>query len=203
MLTIYHSPMARSCRVIWLAEEMGLEYELETYELFSAQMAGPEFLAINPMGKVPAIKDGDVVLWETIAIMEYLVAKYSDGALLPPRDTALGATTVQWMEFAENQFTVLASEIVVHDGILPPERTIPALVKRGRRELPRIVGIVERALDGKDFIGGDQFTAADIMMGFALPIALHAGFVNDDTPLCKAYYELLSARPAYQKAMAL
>lgn len=203
MITIYHSPMTRSCRIIWLAEEIGLQYRLESFELFSEQMTAPDFLAIHPMGKVPAIRDGDFVLWETLAIMEYLVAKYSDGALLPPRDTATGAATVQWMEFGENQLTVLASEVVVHAGILPPERTIPALVQRGRDELPKVVGIVENALAGQPFIAGDSFTAADIVMGFALPIALHAGFLGNHTPNCLAYHETLAARPAYQKAMAL
>lgn len=203
MITIYHSPMTRSCRIIWLAEELGLDYELITFELFSEEMSGPEFLAISPMGKVPAVKDGDFVLWETLAIMEYLVDKYSDGELLPPRGTELGARTVQWLEFGENQLTVLASEIVVHDGILPAERTIPALIDRGRGELPKILGIVENALAGSRFIAGDQFTAADIVMGFALPIASHAGFLDDSTPSCLSYLEALSARPAYQKAMAL
>lgn len=203
MITIYHAPMTRSCRVIWLAEELGLAYELHTLELFSAAMAAPEFLALHPLGKVPVIRDGDFVLWETLAIMEYLVAKYSDGALLPPRATEEGAAAVQWMEFGENQLTVLASEVVVHDGILPPERTVPALIERGRAELPKIVGVLENALAGRQFIAGEQFTAADIILGFALPIAMHAGFINDQTPHCRAYHERLSARPAYRKAMAL
>ena len=203
MLTIYHAPLTRSCRVLWLAEELGLDYRVEPLELFSAAMTSPEFLAMSPMGKVPVLMDDGFVLWETLAIMEYLVAKYSDGALLPPRDTAQGATTVQWMEFGENQLTVLASEIVVHDGILPPERTVPALIERGRAELPRVLGIVEQALEGRDYIASNRFTAADIVLGFALPIAQHAGFLGPDTPRTLAYHERLAARPAYQKAMAL
>ena len=203
MITIYHSPMTRSCRILWLAEELGLDYELVSFELFSEKMTAPEFMAIHPMGKVPAIIDGDFVLWETIAIIEYLVARYSTGALLPPRDTKPGATAIQWREFGENQLTVLASEIVVHDGILPAERTIPALVERGRDELPKIIGIIERALNRQPYIAGEHFTAADIVIGFALPIAMHAGFLGSDTPSCIAYHERLSARPAYQKAMAL
>ena len=166
-------------------------------------MTAPEYLAIHPLGKVPAIQDGDLVLWETLAIMEYLVARYSDGALLPGRETVLGATTIQWLEFGENQLTVLASEVVVHDGFLPAERTIPALIDRGRQELPKVIGIVERALEGRPFITGEHFTAADIVLGFALPIARHAGFLGEQTPRCSAYLERLSARPAFQKAMSL
>lgn len=202
MLTIYHSPMTRSCRILWLAEELGLEYQLHTMELFSAEMSSAEYLAIHPLGKVPAIKDGDFVLWETIAIMEYLIAKYSDGNLLPARGTEPGAQAIQWMEFAENQLTVMASEVLVHDGILPPERTIPELIQRGRQALPGMIKIVEDAVTNKPYLMGEQFSAADIMMGFAIPIAMHAGFVNESTPAINSYFERLSARPAFQKAMA-
>lgn len=207
ILTIYHSAMARSCRVIWLAEELGIQYRLKAMDLFSQEMTAPQYLAIHPLGKVPAIEDGahgEVVLWETLAIMEYMVATYSDGALLPPRDTIEGARAVQWMEFGENQLTLLASEVIVHaTDMLPEGRKIPALVDRGNRELPRVVGVVENALAGKTFIGGEHFTAADIMLGFGLMIAQHAGFVSEHTPHCQAYFDRLAARPAYQKAMSL
>lgn len=203
MITIYHSPMARSCRIIWLAEEMGLEYQLKTMELFSPEMTGQTYLDIHPLGKVPAIKDGDLVLWETLAIMEYLIAKYGPEDMLPPRNTANGAKTVQWMEFGENQLTVMASEVIVHAAdMLPAGRTIPALVDRGKTELPKLVNVLERALKGQTYIVGDQLTAADIILGFALLITVHAGFVNEDTPLCKEYYERLAQRPCAVKALA-
>ena len=203
MITIYHAPMARSLRVIWLCEELGLDYTLKTYQLFTADMQSEAFLAVHPLGKVPAIDDDGFVLWETLAIIEYLVEKYSDGALLPSRATPAGAEAVQWMEFAENQLTVYASEVIVHDGVLPEERIIPQLVGRGRQELPKMVGVAERALQGRDYILGDQFSAADIMLGFAMPIAQYAGFVDDSTPNCQAYLQRIAARDAYQRAMAV
>lgn len=204
MFTIYHSPMARSCRIIWLAEEMRLEYQLETMALFSEEMTGQSYLEIHPLGKVPAIKDGDLVLWETLAIIEYLTAKYGTSEMLPPRDTPAGAKAVQWMEFGENQLTVMASEVIVHAAdMLPEGRTIPALVERGKTELPKLIAVLENALKGHTYMVGDTFTAADIIMGFAVMIATHAGFVNDQTPLCQQYYARLEQRPAYQKAMAL
>ncbi|MFK7977589.1 MAG: glutathione S-transferase family protein [Halioglobus sp.] len=204
MVTIYHSPMARSCRIIWLAEELGLQYHLETMDLFSEQMTGQSYLEIHPLGKVPAIKDGDLALWETLAIIEYLAAKYGSDELLPARDTPEGAKAVQWMEFGENQLTVMASEVIVHaTDMLPEGRKIPALVERGNAELPKLVGVVENALEGQSYIVGEQFTAADIIIGFALMIAKHAGFVNSDTPQCEQYFARIESRPAYQKAMAL
>lgn len=77
-------------------------------------MTSEAYLAIHPLGKVPAIKDGELVLWETLAIIEYLTAKYGNATMLPPRDTAEGAKVVQWMEFGENQLTLMASEVIVH-----------------------------------------------------------------------------------------
>ncbi len=102
MLKIYHSKQSRSMRVVWLCEELGLPYEVEHLAMFTPEMKTPDYLAIHPLGKVPAIDDGGFVLWETGAIFEYLVARYSDGALIPPRDTREGARAAQWIGYGEN-----------------------------------------------------------------------------------------------------
>lgn len=192
-------------RVLWLAEEISLSYSTEILQMFSSEMQHADYLAIHPMGKVPAIDDNGFILWETAAIFDYLITKYSDGSLIPPRDTALGAKAVQWINFAENPLTVIMGEIVAHDGVLPPERCIPALVERGRELAPDLIAIVEKALEGDklgepEFILGDTFSAADIMLGFALNIAQYLGFVNDSTPKTLAYCQRLTERPAFQRA---
>ena len=203
MLKIYHAPFSRSVRILWLAEEIKLPYQLESFTLFTKAMQEPAFLKIHPQGKVPAIDDNGFVLWETAAIIEYLVAKYSDGALLPARDSQAGAKAVQWMEFAENQLTVIMAEIVAHGGILPQERIIPALVERGNALAPQLIQIIEEGLDGKPHILGDNFSVADIMLGFGLSIATYLEFVNHSTPNCQAYCTRLATRPAYIKANAV
>jgi glutathione S-transferase len=200
MLKIYHSPQSRSQRVVWLAEELELEYELENLEMFSDEMKTPEYLAIHPLGKVPAIDDDGFVLWETSAILQYLVAKYSDGALIPSADTPEGARQLQWMQFGENPLALIMGEVVANEMALPEDRRVPALVERGRELAPALVKIVERALDPGPFILGDAFSAADIMLGFGLNIARYAGYVNDMTPRVSAYCERLAARPAYARA---
>ncbi|MDG2272960.1 MAG: glutathione S-transferase family protein [Halioglobus sp.] len=203
MLKIYHAPFSRSVRILWLAEEIELPYQLESFTLFSEAMQEPAFLKVHPQGKVPAIDDNGFVLWETSAIIEYLAAKYSDGALLPARDTQTGAKALQWMEFAENQLTMIMAEIVAHGGILPQERMIPALVERGNALAPQLIQIVEHALNDKPYILGDNFSVADIMLGFGLNIATYLEFVNHATPNCQAYCTRLAARPAYIKANAV
>ena len=202
MLTIHHSPMSRSMRVVWFCEEIGLDYRLEPVEMFSDAMKRPEYLAIHPLGKVPAIDDDGFVLWETSAILQYLDARYGGGALLPPRDTKAGALAIQWLEYGENPLTLIMGEIAAHSGPMPEKWRIPALVDRGREIAPSLVQVVERALGEQPWILGDAFSAADIMLNYGLFIAAHLGYVNDDTPRLRAYSERARARPAFQRAAA-
>lgn len=201
VLNLYHSPRSRSMRVVWLAEELGLPYRIQTLEMFSDAMKTSDYLAIHPLGKVPAIDDDGFVLWETTAILSYLIGRYSDGALLPPRETQAGARAIQWMDFGENPLTVIMGEVAAHAGPMPEKWRVPALVTRGREVAPSLVAVVERALDGCPYILGDRFSAADIMLGFGLGIARYLEFVNDATPRTRDYLERLTARPAYQRAV--
>jgi glutathione S-transferase len=204
MLTIHHSPLSRSMRVVWLCEEIGLEYRLEPVEMFSDAMKRPEYLAIHPLGKVPAIEDDGLVLWETGAILQYLDAKYGGGRLMPPRDTEAGARALQWLEFGENPLTLIMGEIAAHSGAgsMPEEMRNPALVERGREIAPSLVAVVERAVGEGPWILGAEFCAADIMLGYGLMIARHLGYVNDETPRARAYLERASERPAFRSAAA-
>jgi glutathione S-transferase len=200
MLKIYHSKQSRSMRVVWLCEEIGLDYTVSPLAMFTDEMKTPEYLAIHPLGKVPALDDDGFVLWETGAIFEYLVARYSDGALLPARDTTEGALAAQWIGYGENPLTIIMGEIAAHSGPIPEAMRIPALVDRGREIAPALVGVVERALDDRAYILGESFSAADIMLGFGLNIARHLGFVSGATPRTSAYCNRLAARSAYQRA---
>jgi glutathione S-transferase len=200
MITIHHSPRSRSMRVVWFCEEIGLDYRLESIEMFSDAMQRPAYLAVHPLGKVPAIDDDGFVLWETSAILEYLDAKYAGGRSIPPRDTAEGALAVQWLAYGENPLTVIMGEIAAHGGPMPEKRRVPALVDRGREIAPSLVGVVERALGDREWILGDSFGAADIMLAFGLSIAAHLGYVNDQTPRVRSYCDRAMARPAFQRA---
>ena len=200
MLKIYHSKQSRSMRVVWLCEEIGLSYALEELGMFTAEMKTRDYLSIHPLGKVPAIDDDGFVLWETGAIFEYLVARYGDEALIPPRSTRAGALAAQWIGYGENPLTIIMGEIAAHSGPIPDDMKIPALVDRGCDIAPALVGVVERALGDQPYILGDEFSAADIMLGFGLHIARHLTFVSEETPRTLAYCERLTNRPAFQKA---
>jgi len=190
-------------RVVWLAEELGIPYRIQSFEMFGEAMKAKAYLAIHPLGKVPAIDDDGFVLWETSAILEWLEGRHGDGALIPPGDTREGALARQWMGFGENPLTVIMGEVAAHAGPMPEAWRVPALVTRGREVAPSLVAVVERALDGRPYILGDRFGAADIMLGFGLGIARHLDFVNAGTPRTLAYCERLFARPAYRRAAAV
>ena len=200
MLRIYHSKQSRSMRVVWLCEELGLDYTLSHLAMFSDEMKAPEYLRLNPLGKVPTIDDDGFVLWETTAIFEYLDGRHGEGRLVPPGDTQAGALVRQWMAYGENPLTVIMGEVAAHSGPMPEERRIPALVERGREIAPALVRVVERALADRDWIVGDGFTAADIMIAFGLNIARHLEYVGPDTPRTEAYLARIVARPAFQRA---
>ncbi len=201
MLTIHHSPQSRSTRVVWYCEELGLDYRLEPVEMFSDAMKRPEYLAVHPLGKVPALDDDGFVLWETGAILQYLDAKHGGGALIPPPDTEAGARTAQWMGFGENPLTIIMGEIAAHSGPMPEKWRVPALVDRGRETAPELVAVVERALGDAPWIVGETFSAADIMLAYGLMIARHLGFVSEATPRTLAYCDRAMARPAFGRAM--
>ena len=190
-------------RVVWLCEELDIAYRLEPVEMFSDAMKRPEYLAIHPLGKVPAIEDEGFVLWETSAILEYLDAKYGDGRLFPPRGTAQGALVAQWVAYGENPLTLIMGEIAAHSGPMPEPQRIPALVERGRDIAPKLVAVIERALDEGGWIAGETFSAADISVAYGLTIAAYLGYVNDETPRTRAYSERAMARPAFQRAAAV
>ncbi len=187
-------------RVVWLCEELGLEYDLSHLAMFTDEMKTPAYLRIHPLGKVPAIEDDGFVLWETTAIFEYLDGRYGEKRLVPAGDTREGALVRQWMAYGENPLTVIMGEVAAHGGPMPEAMRIPALVDRGREIAPALVGVVERELAERDWIVGDDFTAADIMLGFGLHIARFLEFVGPHTPRTEAYLARLAERPAFQRA---
>jgi glutathione S-transferase len=122
--------------------------------------------------------------------------------MIPPRDTQAGALAIQWLDYGENPLTVIMGEIAAHSGPMPQDRRIPALVDRGKAIAVDIVRVVEQALGDQQWIVGNNFSAADIMLVFGLMIADYLGYVNDDTPSVRAYLQRAMTRPAFQRAAA-
>lgn len=198
-MKIYYAPNTRAVRIVWLCNELGLPYELERFKLGDPAMRAPDYLAVHPMGRVPALRDGDTTLYESGAIVQYLLARYGEGRLAPDVASADYPAWLQWLHYAEGMIMPHVNIIVVETVLLPPERRNRVNVDRSTRQLTRMLGAVDGALDGRDFLAG-AFSAADIMCGHACIVASRLGADLADKPRLRGYIDRLEARPALRDA---
>lgn len=197
-MKLYHAPLTRSIRVLWLLEELGLPYELEVVK-FSAQKS--PFGQASPYGKVPALVDGDVTLIESGAIVEWILERHDAGRLGPRAGEPERADLLQWIHFAEATVMPPLGEIVRHTIFKPEAERIPAVVADARQRLATTLGVVERRLEGRDHLLDRGFSAADVMMGVSLLIARRLQSLDPKLTRIAAYLARLEARPALQTAM--
>tara|TARA_A100001037_G_C15085505_1_gene606488 strand:- start:99 stop:710 length:612 start_codon:yes stop_codon:yes gene_type:complete len=198
---VYHAPGTRSIRILWLFEELGLPYELETFTLGSPDMRADEYLKIHPMGRVPALDDGEVTIFESGAIVEYVLAKYGDGALVPDQASPDFAAYLQWLHYAEGMLMPPVNTIVVEKFFLSEEQRNQVNIDRATKLLTRMLGAVEQRLADRDYLAG-EFSGADIMSGHATIVADRLGADTSDKPNVVAYIARLKDRPALQAAYA-
>ncbi len=201
-MKFYFAPDTRAVRIVWLCEELGLPYEVEMYKLGDPRMRAPEYLEVHPLGRVPAIQDGDVVLCESGAIVEYILARHGGGRFVPETSSPDFAPYLQWLHYAEGMLMPPVNTIVVETILLPPDRRNQVNVDRATKLLGRMLGAVDRHMAGREFLAGD-FSGADIMTGHACSVAARLGADISDKPNVSAYIERLNERPALQRARAL
>ena len=202
MLKIYHVPMTRSFRVLWLCEELGLPYEAIATDFSPAYRATPEWRALNPVGKVPVMIDGDLVMFESGAMVQHILNRYGDGRLAPKSSTNEHALYLQWSWFGEATFARPLGEIVNHKREFAGENTIPAVLEEMADRAAVSLSAVAHATRNSDYLLGDEFTAADIMVGYAVRL-VDALIPNRMTDEIQPYWQRLQARPAYQRALKI
>ena len=155
MLTIYHVPGTRSARVIWLCEELDQPYELELVDFSPDYRASPEWRAMNPLGKVPVMRDDDWTMFESGAMVEYVLERYGDGRLRPPPGTAAAAEYLQWSWFAEASFARPLGDMAHHQFLKPEAERIPAVVEDARKRAHLCIDALEARLADRDFLLAD------------------------------------------------
>lgn len=201
MLTVHHLGRSQSERVVWLCEELGLEYELKRYDRDPiTSLAPPAYKALHPMGTAPVITDDQLVLAESGAIVQYLVARYGEGRLKVPPDHSDFASYLFWMHFANGSLqAVLHRYLVLRRLKLTPDHPT-LLATQGRVE--RALETVDARLAAESFLAGSVFTTADIMTVFCLTTM--RTFVSVDLtpyPNVLAYLGRIGEREGYRRAM--
>ena len=201
-IRVHHVPLTRSFRVLWLCEELDLAYEVIPTDFSPEYRATPEWRALNPVGKVPVMYDGDIIMFESGAMVQHLLNRYADGRLEPKPGTAQHALYLQWSWFGESTFARPLGEIVNHKREFPNDKNIPAVLKEMADRARVSLDAVAQATTHQRHLLGEQFTAADIMVGYALRLC---SIVTPQhmTAEIKPYWERLQARPAYQRALAI
>ena len=183
-------------------EELGLEYELQSFEREANGAAPPPMKALHALGRAPVIRDGDTVLAESGAIVEYLVRRYGGGRLTVAPESAQFASYVYWLHFAEASLMSLMLIALVLSRV--PEAKESPVRTRILERMKQMLGYVDAELANRRYFAGDEFTAADVMMVF--PFTTMRKFLDYDiAPYANiaAYLRRIEARPAYRKAMAL
>jgi glutathione S-transferase len=199
MIEVHHLKESRSRRITWLLEELGQPYTVIAYDRDPAtRLAPPELKAITPLGKAPVIRDNGRVLFESGAIIDYLVRRYGAGRLAPAVDSEDYDRYVQFLQYAEGS-AMLPVMLKLYVGRLK-EAGAP-LQPRIESEIDNHIGFINDELGKRDYIAGDEFSAADVQLSFVVQLALQF-YGKDKWPNVTAYVERLESRPAYRKALA-
>jgi glutathione S-transferase len=190
----------RGFRVVWLLEEMGLPYQLRSVNLLAGVENDPEYLAVNPAGFIPALRDGDVTMVESIAIMEYLIARYGPTPLAPaPHDATFGAYQ-QFLHLGEAGLACPMYFVVVSRNLAPEAERQNWGARKALEVFNSRLGLVTRQLMRSPYLAGDSFTAADISVTYALEFAQRTGAAELGKTE-QAYVDRATGRDAYKRAM--
>lgn len=198
MITVHHLNQSRSSRVIWLLEELQLPYQIVNYQRDETTRLAPASLGeVHPLNKAPVVVDGDIVLCESGAVMEYIIDQDEDKRLRPEAGTAEYYRYLEWLHFAEGSLSLplitnLFMQMEERDGTQAMDGYIA-------KEIALDFAYIESTLSDVSYFAGEAFTAADIMMTFMLEIAASQGIL-EGRESTKAYLERIQQRPAYQKA---
>lgn len=198
---LYHAPMTRSIRPRWALEEMGLPYRLEMVEFTRGDVGGPAYRAINPLQKVPALTDGDRVILESVAIVEYLITQYGPTPLKVEPSEPDFPRYLEWIHYAEGSMSMSVNLLLAHTVLLPEKQRNPHLAQWARIEVDKhLAHLAARGLEGRDWLAADRFTAADIALGYMLYLLKLMGQLDEAPEAVKAYWTRLTAMDSWKTA---
>ena len=200
MLTLHFAPNSRAGRILWLLEELALPYELNRMDFHPKDLKSEAHRARHPLGRVPVLDDGDISIFESGAIVEYIIERHKNGGLKPAVSSSLYPEYLQWLHYCEGMVMPPINTIVVQTILLPADRRDEKVLGQAQRLLTKALAPVNDALAGRDYLIGD-FSGADIMLGHACFMSQRSGCVTDEMVHLLAYIARIAARPAFDKAI--
>lgn len=192
-MQLYEFAPTRSIRVRWTLQELGVDFEPVSVNLVTGANRRPEFLKINPTGKLPVLVDGDLVLTESVAIVLYLAEKYPDKGLVPA-DLKQRAEVNRWLLFAATELEQPLWRIARHTSLYPEDQRLPGDVRLARQEFKEMAAVLEEHMRGRQFVVGDRVTVADFVLAYTLDWANEVRLLDDFRQLM-AYMERMYTRP--------
>ena len=202
MLTLHFAPNSRAGRIVWLLEELELEYDINKMAFNPKDLKSDEHRARHPLGRVPVLDDGDVRIYESGAIVEYVIERHKNGGLKPEVSDPLYPEYLQWFHYCEGMVMPPVNTIVVQTLLLPPDRRDETVLGQAQRLLAKALEPVDESLAGRDYLIG-AFSVADVMLGHACFMSNRLGCVSDEMANLKGYVERISERPAFKTAIEM
>mgnify|MGYP001046137016 FL=1 len=202
MIKLYLTPSTRAGRVAWLLEELDMSYDLEILPFTKEGLKSPEHRARHSLGRVPVIEDGNVTIFESGAIIQYILDKYDHKGLKPDVNSVDYPYYLQWFHYCEGMVMPPMNQIVVQTVLLPPDRRDETVLNQAMKLLAKSLIPVNEFLENKDYLIGN-FSAADCMLGHSCYMASKFGTVSDDMKNIKKYVKNIESRSTFQKAIQL
>ena len=200
MLKLHFCSNSRAERVLWLLEELKLKYELNKIKFHPSELKSEEHRSRHPLGRIPVLEDNNITIYESGAIIEYLIAKHSDGNLKPAVNEKKFSQYLQWFHYCEGMIMPPMNTIVVHTLILPEERRNQEVLRQAKNLLSKALNPVNVLLSDNEYLI-DTFSGVDFMLGHALYMSNKLGCVNEEMDNIIRYIKLLNSRKAFVKAI--
>ncbi|MBJ66256.1 MAG: glutathione S-transferase [Rhodobiaceae bacterium] len=202
MLKVHFAPNSRAGRIIWLLEELELPYEVNNMAFHPKDLKSDEHRKRHPLGRIPVLDDGDIRIYESGAIVEYVLERHKNGGLKPSADDVLYPNYLQWFHYCEGMVMPPINTIVVQTILLPPDRRDETVLGQAQRLLTKSLAPVNEALEGNDYLIGN-FSAADVMLGHACFMSNRMGCVPEEMVHLRQYVENISNRDAFKTAIEM
>ena len=202
MLKLHFAPNSRAGRIVWLLEELDLPYEINKMAFHPKDLKSDEHRTRHPLGRVPVLDDGDIRIYESGAIVEYILERHKNGGLKPSVESSEYPNYLQWFHYCEGMVMPPINTIIVQTVLLPPERKDETVLGQAQRLLAKALSPINETLTSKDYLIGN-FSGADIMLGHSCYMSNRLGCVSDEMVNLKAYVERISERPSFKVAIEM